>query len=563
MNRLLQNWIREQADRRPDSIALVMGERRITYGQLEESTNRLARLLNAAGCKRGDRVCFAIPKSPAAIIAMLGILKADCIHVPIDTAGPAPRVAKILAISEPRYILAAGATAELLDELLGSERFRDSIGVGWMEKSDHGFTNLTPNFSNDDLKSYSGEALCYRNSEEDPAHILFTSGSTGVPKGVVITHRNVICFIEWATDYFGINSSDRMSCHPPLHFDLAYFDIFGAFARGAEVHLVPPELNLLPNKLAEFIRASHLTQWFSVPSVLNYMTKFDVVQLDDFPELKRLLWCGDVFPTRALTYWMKRLPRVAFTNLYGPTETTIASSYYTLPGCPADEVTSIPIGTACDGEELLVLDEKLRPLPPGEIGDLYIRGVGLSPGYWQDPEKTGTVFIDIGTGGRIYKTGDLARVGEDGLIYFVGRIDSQIKSRGHRIELGEVEAALDTIDGIKESAVVAIQSDNFEATIICCAYVTWNGSSNVNAALHRSLGLLLPNYMMPARWLRFDRLPTNANGKIDRRRLKEIFAMQNRLPSAPVPATLNSAPSVERCAPSAPAKLRTASVEPN
>lgn len=543
MNQLLQNGLREQAERRPDAIAVVMLEQRITYGQLEGCTNRLARLLHAAGCQRGDRICFAIPKSPAAIIAILGILKADCLHVPIDTASPAPRVAKILAASEPRYILAAGSTAELLDELLAQESFRDSIGVGWMESSKPAARNFAPGFVRDDLESYSAEPLAYRNSEQDPAHILFTSGSTGDPKGVVITHSNVIHFLEWATKYFDINSSDRISCHPPLHFDLAYFDIFGAFAKGAELHLVPPELNLLPNKLADFIRVSELSQWFSVPSVLNYMAKFDVLKFNHFPALKRLLWCGEVLPTRVLIYWMKRLPNVNFTNLYGPTEATIASSYYTLPSCPADEQTPIPIGTGCDGEELLVLDEKLRPLPPEEVGDLYIRGVGLSPGYWRDPEKTAAVFTHAGVSDRIYKTGDLARIGEDGLAYFMGRVDSQVKSRGYRIELGEIEAALNTIDRLKESAVVAIPSDSFEENIICCAYVPSDGAWNLNVALHSKLSRLLPGYMLPARWLSFDWLPKNSNGKIDRRKLKEMFVVRNKVDTPSLQVDLDSAPS--------------------
>lgn len=545
MNQLLQNWVREQAAKRPDAIALIMGEQRMTYGELEESSNRLGRLLRAVGCERGDRICFAIPKSLTAITVMLGILKADCIHVPIDTAGPAIRVAKILAASEPRYILGVKSSAKLLDELFAQDRFRDSIGVGWMESWYPDVRNFTPGFIYDDLKSYSSEPLTFRNSEQDPAHILFTSGSTGDPKGVVITHHNVISFLEWATRYFGTNAADRVSCHPPLHFDLAYFDIFGAFAKGAQVHLVAPELNVLPNKLADFIRTSGLTQWFSVPSVLTYMAKLDVLTFNPFPELKRLLWCGDVFPTRALVYWMKRLPTVTFTNLYGPTEATIASSYYTLPCCPSHEQASIPIGTPCKGEVLLVLDKNLRPIPPNRVGDLYIRGVGLSPGYWRDPEKTAAAFIYTSSGERIYKTGDLARIGENGLVYFVGRIDSQIKSRGYRIELGEVETALNAIDGLQESAVVAIPTDNFEEKIICCAYVKSGRSRNDNVALRTKLSRLLPSYMIPARWLRLDRLPTNANGKLDRPKLKEMFAMQSNTARLSLEADVDSTTSGE------------------
>src|SRR5206468_830593 len=227
-------------------------------------------------------------------------------------------------------------------------------------------------------------------------------------------------------------------------------------------YLVPPDLSLFPTRLADFIRSNQLTQWFSVPSLLTYMANLDAIRFGDFPDLKRLLLCGEVLPTPTLIHWMRRLPHVRFTNLYGPTETTIVSSYYTVPICPTDEREPIPIGTACDGEELLVLDGQLRPVAPGDIGELYIRGVGLSPGYWRDLEKTRSAFLPYPGGAgpqdRIYKTGDLARRGADGLVYFVGRADTQIKSRGYRIELGEIETALHSLPGLRESAVVAIQS---------------------------------------------------------------------------------------------------------
>ena len=524
MTQLLQNWVRIQAERRPEAVAVVMDEEALTYQQLEEATNRLARLLKASGCSRGDRVCFAIPKSPAAIIAILGILKADCIHVPIDTSSPAPRVAKVLKASQPRYVLGVGASGSLLDELFSDEVLCRSIGVGWMEKSAQD-RNFTPAFTWSDVAGCSSQPLDCQNASNDPAHILFTSGSTGEPKGVVITHANVIHFVEWATRYFGMTNSDRVSGHPPLHFDLATFDVFGAFAVGAQLHLVPPDLSLLPNKLADFMRNSELTQWFSVPSVLNYMAKFDVVKFNDFPTLKRLLWCGEVFPTPALAYWMGRLPKVAFTNLYGPTEATIASSYYTVPSCPLDN-QPIPIGTACDGEELLVLDSELHPVPAGEVGDLYIGGIGLSPGYWRNPEQTDLAFVTDGAGHRIYRTGDLARMGKDGLVYFVGRADTQIKSRGYRIELGEIEVALNAFKELKESAVVAIPTDGFENNLMCCAYVIQENGRISASELRQNLSAVLPAYMLPSRWMAFAQLPKNANGKIDRRKLQDSFALE-------------------------------------
>jgi acyl-coenzyme A synthetase/AMP-(fatty) acid ligase len=234
-----------------------------------------------------------------------------------------------------------------------------------------------------------------------------------------------------------------------------------------------------------------------------------------------------VLPSPVLCYWMRRLPHVRFTNLYGPTETTIASSFYDVPACPIDERGSIPIGTACDGEELMILNQNLQPVSSAEIGDLYIGGVGLSPGYWRDPEKTDAAFIhdprSNNPNDRIYRTGDLARRGGDGLVYFIGRNDTQIKSRGYRIELGEIEAALSSLACLQESAVAVIDRGGFEGWLICCAYVQQPGSHSTPSSLRKELEKQIPSYMIPVRWMAYPALPKNTNGKIDRPKLKELF----------------------------------------
>ena len=530
MTALLHQGVALHAERRPEATAVVHAAERMTYAQLEKSSNQLAKVLKELGCKRGERVCLLMPKSLSAMVGILGILKADCMYVPIDPLSPAQRVAKIVDQCDCRAILGEGPVTGLLNELLGQEGFRRSLAVGWMGSENIQGAHFRPTFTQTDYLSCPDNPPDYVNTSSDPAYILFTSGSTGAPKGVIITHASVSHFLRWATRYFGIEASDKISAHTPLHFDLSVFDIFGTFDRGAELHLVPHEFNLLPNKLADFMRRSELTQWFSVPSVLNYMAKFDVVKPQDFPALKRILWCGEVLPTPVLIYWMKRLPHVTFTNLYGPTETTVASSYYTVPACPEDEKAAIPIGRACDGEELLVLGERLQPVAAGTVGDLYIRGVGLSPGYWNELEKTKAVFLpnphSPDPTERLYKTGDLARIGEDGLIYFHGRSDFQIKSRGYRIELGEIETALHALNCLRECAILAIDSDGFEGKSICCAYVP-QPETEVNAiVLRKKLIRVLSHYMVPSLWMAFDTLPKNSSGKIDRNKLKEYFLQQ-------------------------------------
>ncbi len=527
MTMLLQQGVTAQALARPEATALVFKNTHLTYGALEEASNRLAWQLIAAGCRGGDRVALLMPKMPTAIVAMLGVLKADAIYVPLDPASPPARLARMLQVSDCRCILAAGPVAQSLRDAVAAGALKERPLIGWLDEDRPSEPDLEPAFRLRDLNSYPATLPACANTDGDVAHILFTSGSTGIPKGVMITHASVVHFIRWAGAYFGVTHTDRVSQHPPLHFDLSTFDIFGTLWAGAELHLVSPELNLLPHKLAQLIREARLTQWFSAPSVLNMMAKFDVVAQGDFPSLRRVMWCGEVIPTPTLIHWMRRLPHAQFTNLYGPTETTIASSYYTLPRCPIDEREPIPIGRACDAEELLVLDALLRPVAADDIGDLYIRGAGLSPGYWRDPDKTRCAFPPYPGGtdsrDRIYKTGDLARRGVDGLFYFLGRADTQIKSRGYRIELGEIEAALHSLPALRESAVVAIQSDGFEGWLICCAYVLASDSVVSVENLRKDLTRLLPSYMLPVRWTRLDALPKNTNGKIDRPRLKNAF----------------------------------------
>jgi amino acid adenylation domain-containing protein len=475
MSGLLQDLVARHAARQPEATAVVHEKNRVSYGDLEAASNRLARRLREAGVRPGDRVCFLAPKSPLPLIWMLGILKAGAIHVPLDAASPAARLQKIIDACEPRLVLTP------------DEPFTDGDSDAPLEPAAR---------------------------PEDPAHILFTSGSTGVPKGVVITHAGVMAFVEWGLAHFGLGATDRVSGYTPLHFDLSTYDIFGAYAAGAELHLVPPETALLPHRLARFIREAGLTQWFSVPSVLNYLAKADAVAHGDFPSLRRIMWCGEVLPTPALIHWMRRVPHARFTNLYGPTEATIASSYYDVAACPESPAAHIPIGRACGGEELLLVD-----------GELCIGGAGLSPGYWRDPARTAAAFVPHPrrAGERIYRTGDLGRMRPDGLFELVGRADTQIKSRGYRIELGEIEAALGTLPGLRESAVVAIPTDGFEQWLICCAYVPLPGTAPTPAALRAALARLVPGYMLPARWQRHAALPRNANGKVDRPRLKQEF----------------------------------------
>lgn len=521
MTRRLQDLLTASAERSPGSTALLLGDEVMTYADLAATTDRIARVLIERGVRPGDRVGVLAAKAPWTIAALIGTLKAGGVYVPVDSASPAPRVARIVRSAEPTVLLADATATGLIDGLVGEGV--DDLVVGSLAEPLTG-ARFTSAFARDDIAAVDASAPQVARAP-DLAHLLFTSGSTGEPKGVMITHEMVSAFVDWALGHFGTKPGDRISGHPPLHFDLSTFDIYATLAAGAQLHLVPASLGLDARRTASFIRDHELTQWFSVPSVLTYLARFDAVAQDDFPALERLLWCGEVLPTPVLAHWMRRLPHVRFTNLYGPTEATIASSYYDVPEVPVDESVPVPIGVPCDGERLLVLDpeDTTREAPVGQIGELHIGGVGLSPGYWRDQEKTDAAFVAGPDGERIYRTGDLARTDEDGVVHFLGRTDSQIKSRGYRIELGEVESAVNTVAGVRECAVVGVDTGGFEGTTICCAYSVVAGQELPVAELRKRVTALLPRYMIPARWEELEGLPKNVNGKIDRPALRDRF----------------------------------------
>jgi amino acid adenylation domain-containing protein len=481
---------------------------------------------------RGDRVALLLHKSPRALSAMFASLKADCIYVPLDPASPPALLGPILQLCECRCLIAEVATAGVLNELIEKQELPFCTRIAWLDEGAELSDGIKAYFTREEILSFPDKPVQSVATSSDAAHIMFTPGSTGAPKGVVITHSNVIHFIEWAVEWFGFTAADRISGFSPLHCDLSTFDIYGTIAAGAQVHLLPPDISVLPHRLASSIRKAELTQWFSGPFVLHQMAKLDIVQRNHFPKLRRLLWCGDKFPPASLIYWMRRLPHVSFVNLYGVTEATVASSYYRVLRCPEDEKSEIPIGAPRDGETLLVLDDRLRPTPQGEIGDLYIGGAGLSPGYWRDPEKTEEAFRSnpfiSDPSNRIFRTGDRARIGDDGKIYLLGDADSWITSGGYGIELGEIEAAVQSIPQIQDAVAFAVDSAldsaSADAKEISCAYVPLPGASISPPGIKLELARVLPQHMIPTHWIALDSLPRNCHGKVDRMLLKERLA---------------------------------------
>lgn len=525
MSALLHDRIREMARAQPQATAIIAEDHTFTYGELERYANRLATVLRAHGCERGDRVALLMSNSARAVASLVGILKAGCAYVPLDPGGGIPRLADMLGQCEPKVLLAGGCAPDLLDDLDAPGRIH-----GWLSP---GVPPRHAAFGLEDIEAAPAEVPISDTASGDLAYILFTSGTTGSPKGVPISHRSARAFVDWAVSHFELGPEDRMPGHTALTFDLSVFDIFVTLSAGAELHQVPKSVRLLPHEVGRFIQDRKLTLWFSVPSHLAYVARFDGLNGKDLGSLRHVVWCGDVLPTASMLHWKRRLPGVTFTNLYGPTETTVASSYYQIPDDFDDPSRPIPIGDACEGEELLLLDDELRPVVTGD-GDIYIGGIGLSPGYWRDPDRTRAAFVrdprSEDHSRRLYRTGDRGRLGPDGLVHFLGRADFQIKTSGYRVEPAEVENAVLELNEVAACAVVAVTVDDFSGSAVGCVYVSSNGDSLHPGEMKKRLNDRLPAYMVPSRWLVVDELPLDSRGKVDRTRARSLLEGRATIP---------------------------------
>jgi amino acid adenylation domain-containing protein len=369
------------------------------------------------------------------------------------------------------------------------------------------------------VEGASGDALDAGVVDMDLAYILYTSGSTGDPKGVMLTHRNALAFIRWAATQFAITPNDRLSSHAPLHFDLSVFDLYAAAYAGAAVVLVPPRTSLFPNQVVRFIQDNAITIWYSVPSILSMMTLRGGLQPGDLTSIRAILFAGEVFPTKYLRELMRLVPNARFANLYGPTETNVCT-WYEVPPLAQDNDDTIPIGSAVDNDEVFAVKEDGSIATLGEVGELHVRGATVMRGYWGDAERTARGLVADPRSGSlrdsVYRTGDLVEVLRGGSFRYIGRRDSQIKSRGYRIELGDIEAALQAHAGVIECAVVAIPDEVITNRIV--AYLTIIDGTTAEDVAH-FCGERLPRYMIPESFKLVPALARTSTGKIDRRRL--------------------------------------------
>ena len=507
---LLHQLLSPGAARLSDRVAVIGQARSLTYPVLDEVSNRLANLLRQAGIAKGDRVGIDLEKSAEAVVAIFGILKAGAAYVPLDPRAPARRTAYIvdncrmrgLITTRDRFTRLQPALASVPPCVVVLDEDAPAGAVAW----------------GDVLSAPAGPPPDPRLIENDLAYILYTSGSTGEPKGVMISHRAALSFVNWAVEYFRLRPDDRLANHAPLHFDLSIFDLFAAVASGAAVALVPPTVAVFPRSLADWIETSQITVWYSVPSALTQLALHGGLERHAYARLRLVLFAGEVFPIGHLRRLMERIPRAACFNLYGPTESNVCT-VHPVASIPDADSGPLPIGRACANTEVFALSEDGQPLAAGQTGELYVRGPTLMQGYWERPQQTQVVLVPDplhpGRLDRAYRTGDLVRIDAEGIYHFIGRRDAQVKSRGYRIELGDVEAVLHRHPAVVEAAVIAQPHEEFGCTLR--AVLAVRGSS---APSRRDLVAFcaehLPAYMIPADFEIRDVLPKTSSGKVDR-----------------------------------------------
>jgi amino acid adenylation domain-containing protein len=517
MGYLLQHLLSEAAERDPDRVAVRCRGQSLTYGELESEANGVATTLVAAGVQRHDRVGIHLPKSVEMVAAVYGVLKAGAVYVPLDPRAPKARVAAIATDCQLAALISSPAGATSLLSAPDEHTLRLAILVG--EAGDPSDLRI-PTVRFEDAAATPGEPNV-ASIDADLAYILYTSGSTGVPKGVMLSHRHALTFVRWCASTLDVGPEDTLSNHAPLHFDLSVFDIYLSALTGAALVPVPDEIAYLGAELASFIEREQVSVWYSVPSALTLLAR-TLPGPDALPSLRTVVFAGEVFPTKELRRLRELLPDAALWNLYGPTETNVCT-YYRVTDLPEDHVP-IPIGRACGNTEVFAVRDDGQLAGVGEEGELFVRGTGVMDGYWERPEKTAEVLVANplpgGTRDMAYRTGDLVRLRADGDYEFLGRRDHQIKSRGYRIELGDIEAALTANPAFLESAAVAVPHDDWGTAVVAWV-VPRNGSEVTERSVRRYVATLLPRYMVPARVEVVEALPRTSNGKIDRQRLLE------------------------------------------
>lgn len=501
MHNNVLNYLNHIVKEKPDKTAYSDGRVSLSFREVYDRSRGIGSFLYEKGLYKKPIVIF-MQKSPKEIAAFLGVITGGDFYVPVDEEMPGGRIQLILDNVQPPLIICDETTLDAAKAF----HTKDCEIV------------LYDEIAQTQINDETLDEIYRRAIDTDPIYIVFTSGSTGIPKGVTACHRSVIDYIEQLSEVLGFNENTVFGNQTPLYFDACLKEIYPTLKYGATTYLIPRNLFSIPTALVEYLNTHRINTICWVVSALTMISAFDTFSMIKPQYLHTIAFGSEVFPVKQFKIWREVLPEAVFTNLYGPTETTGMCCYYKVEREFAENET-IPIGRPFPNREILLLTEEGKPAAEGEAGEICIRGTALTMGYYNDPERTDSVFVqntlNTAYSELIYKTGDIGRYDQNGDLVFVSRKDYQIKHMGHRIELGEIEVNVNMLEGIHTAACIY---DAKRSKIV----LYFVGALS-ESALAAALKMKLPRYMLPNRMIRLEKIPFTANGKIDRMALKNIY----------------------------------------